>query len=64
MDGTNWMVQVPINDLMQLMQMKDNFDSMKQENAQLRREMEGLRRMQSEQMEVIGDLRRSLRAVL
>lgn len=64
MDGTNWMVQVPIKDLMQLMQMKDNFDSMKQENAQLRREMEGLRRMQSEQMEVIGDLRRSLRAVL
>lgn len=63
MNDSQWMVQVPINDLMQLMQMKDTFDTMKQENAQLRREMEGLRRIQSEQMEVIGDLRRACRSL-
>lgn len=58
MDGQNWMVQVPINDLMALMNMKQEFDRMNAENNQLRREMEGLRRVQSETMELVGDLRR------
>ena len=64
MPTANWMVQVPINDLMELMQMKDSFERMKEENSQLRREMEGLRLLQSETMTVVGDLRKSLRAVL
>lgn len=58
MDGSNWMVQVPINDLMSLMNMKQEFDRINAENMQLRREMEGLRRVQSETMELVGDLRR------
>lgn len=58
MDGQNWMVQVPINDLIALMNMKQEFDRMNAENNQLRREMEGLRRVQSETMELVGDLRR------
>ena len=58
MDGQNWLVQVPINDLMALMNMKQEFDRISAENTQLRREMEGLRRVQSETMELVGDLRR------
>ena len=56
MTSSNWMVQVPVSDLMELMTLKDDFDRVNAENKQLRREMEGLRRVQSEMMERLGDL--------
>lgn len=58
MATSNWMVQVPVNDLLALMGLKDDLDRVTAENAQLRREMDGLRRIQSESMQVLGDLRR------
>lgn len=53
-----WTVNVPVNDLLALMGLKDDLDRVTAENAQLRREMDGLRRVQSESMQVLGDLRR------
>jgi len=53
-----WTVNVPVNDLLALMGLKDDLDRVTAENAQLRREMDGLRRVQSESMEKLGDLRR------
>lgn len=53
-----WTVNVPVNDLLALMGLKDDLDRVTAENAQLRREMEGLRRVQRESMQVLGDLRK------
>ena len=61
MNGNNWLVQVPINDLLQLAKMLDGVSAIQDENRQLRRELDGLRRVQTEQMELIGDLRRVIR---
>lgn len=58
MASSEWTVQVPVNDLLALMGLKDDLDRVTAENAQLRREMDGLRRIQSESMQVLGDLRR------
>lgn len=58
MATSNWMIQVPVNDLLALMGLKDELEKVSAENAQLRREMDGLRRIQSESMQVLGDLRR------
>ena len=61
MNEQNWMVQVPIKDLLKLVEMLDGISTIQQENQTLRRELEGLRRVQSEQLEIIGDMRRVLR---
>lgn len=58
MASSEWTVQVPVNDLLALMGLKDDLDRVTAENAQLRREVDGLRRIQSESMQVLGDLRR------
>ena len=57
MPSSNWMVQVPVNDLLALMGLEEELKNCRAENAQLRREMDGLRRIQSETMQVVGDLR-------
>ncbi len=58
MPSSNWMVQVPVNDLLALMGLEEELKNCRAENAQLRREMDGLRRIQSETMQVLGDLRK------
>lgn len=58
MSSSSWMVQIPVNDLLALMGLEDELKRVTAENAQLRREMDGLRRLQSETMQVVGDLRR------
>lgn len=63
MPGSEWLVQVPLSELVALQNMTAEFDKLRLENAQLRRELEGLRRVQSETMQVLGDLRRDFRKV-
>lgn len=53
-----WMVQVPIKELLALCGLKDELDRISTENKQLRREVEGLRNIQSQMMEIMGDFRR------
>ena len=55
-----WMVSIPLSDLNLLINQLDSLDSVRAENAQLRREMEGMRNMFSELLNKFGDLRREL----
>ena len=53
-----WYVNVPLSELNKLVNQLDFMDSLKQENEQLRREMDGLRNMFSELQIAFGELRR------
>lgn len=56
-----WYVNIPFSDLNKLVNQLETLDGMKQENAQLRREMDGLRNMYNELLVQFGELRRELR---
>ena len=56
-----WSVNIPFADLQQLLNQLESTDAMKRENAQLRRELDGLRNMFSELLDQFGELRRELR---
>ena len=56
-----WMVSIPLSDLNLLINQLDSLDAVRAENAQLRREMEGVRNMFSELLTAFGELRRELR---
>lgn len=57
-----WMVQVPIKELLALCGLKDELDRITAENKQLRREVEGLHNIQSQTIEILGDLRRKIKS--
>ena len=52
------MVQVPIKELLALCGLKDDLERISAENKQLRREIDGMRNIQSQMMELLGDYRR------
>ena len=56
-----WLVSIPLSDLNLLINQLDSLDAVRAENAQLRREMEGVRNMFSELLTAFGELRRELR---
>lgn len=56
-----WSVNIPFSDLHQLMNHLDALDGLKRENAQLRREMDGLRNLYNELLDKFGELRREIR---
>lgn len=53
-----WFVSIPFDDLNKLLHEKELLEEMKKENAQLRREMDGLRNMFTELQIAFGELRR------
>jgi len=55
-----WMVSIPFSDLNKLVNQLDTMDAIIQDNAQLRREMDGLRNMYNELLVRFGELRREL----
>ena len=55
-----WSVNIPFSDLHHLMNHLESLDGLKRENAQLRREMDGLRNMFNELLNKYGELRREL----
>lgn len=59
----DWLVQVPLSQLLELKNSFEQQERIQQENAQLRREIEGLRRVQSETLIVLADLRKSVSGV-
>ena len=56
----NWFVSIPFSDLEKLLHEEKLLDDMKKENAQLRREMDGLRNMFNELLSKFGELRREV----
>lgn len=62
MNGSDWLVQVPLSELVALKNMSEDLVKIRAENEQLRREIQGLRRVQSEMMQLCGDLRKALKS--
>lgn len=58
---SEWQVTLPIKDLISLLNFSEDLQKMKDENKQLRREMEGLQNMFSEVCQQFGDVKRELR---
>lgn len=57
----NWLVSLPLDELVKLKQQQELFDEMKKENAQLRRELDALRNLYAEMIQQFGDIKRELR---
>ena len=55
-----WFVSIPFSDLEKLLHEEKLLEEMKKENAQLRREMDGLRNLFTELQIAFGDLRRGI----
>lgn len=62
MPVNDWLIQVPLSELLALKNMSTEFTKIREENERLRCEIQGLRRVQTEMMELCGDLRRALRS--
>lgn len=58
---SDWRVSIPLKDLVSLLNFSEDLESMKNENAQLRRELDGLRNMFSEVAQQLGDVKRELK---
>ena len=58
---SQWQVTLPIRDLVALLNFSEDLQKMKEENKQLRREMEGLQNMFSEVCQQFGDVKRELK---
>lgn len=60
MQSTDWLVQVPLSQLVQLQNISTELDLVKAENVRLKARMEGLHRTQYELMEIITGLRKEI----
>ena len=61
MGGNDWFIQIPLSQLVTLQGLPARLEGLEKENAQLRRELDALRRIQSEGLQLIGDIKRELR---
>lgn len=59
--SSEWLVQVPISDLVALQSLPGELVRLQKENEQLRRELDGVRRIQSETLQLVGDMRRKIK---
>ena len=57
----DWSIQVPLSELVALKELPGRMENLEKENKQLRREIDGLHRLYSEALQVLGDLRRDMR---
>ena len=57
----DWMVSLPLDELMKLKQQPEMFDQLMDENTQLRRELDALRNLYCEMIQQFGDIKRELR---
>lgn len=61
MDKHTWMLNVPITEIIALLGAIEDMEQISAENKQMRREIEGLRRVQNETLELVCDLRKEIR---
>lgn len=58
--ANEWTVNVPLSDLIKLVEFQQNQNQTQDELGRIRQELSGLRNLYSEVLGVIGDLRREL----
>ena len=58
--GSPWLIQIPLNELAALQALPAQMAALQNENHQLRREIEGLRTIQSQTLQKLGDLARAV----
>lgn len=58
--STDWMVQVPLSQLVALQNMSAEMDKLQDENMQLRRRMDGIHATLYQALERLGELQKSL----
>ena len=56
--ANDWTLQVPLSALVALQELPERMQKLEAENAQLRRELEALRNIQSQTLQLVADLRR------
>lgn len=56
--ASNWSIQIPLTDLVALQELPSKLEDLEIENKQLRRELETLRCLYSQTLEILGDIRR------
>ena len=61
MGGSDWSIQVPLSALVALQELPAKMEELSADNAQLRREVEALRGIHSETLQLVADLRREMR---
>ena len=61
MGGNDWFIQIPLSQLVALQELPARLEDLEKQNAQLRREIEALRRIQSEGFQVVCDIKREMR---
>lgn len=54
----DWSLQVPLSALVALQGLPERMNKLEAENAQLRRELEALRNIQSQTLQVLADVKR------
>lgn len=59
----DWLVQVPLRDLLELQSLIPQVEQLRLENKALVQRIEGLHRALYDTIEVIGDIRKNLRVV-
>lgn len=57
---SSWYVQVPLNDLLSLQNMVKDLDQLRNENAQLKRQIEGVHRTVYELMGAFNDYKKGV----
>lgn len=60
-DRSDWSISIPLSELVALQGLPAKMELMEIENKQLRKEIEALRCLYSQALEVLGDIKRELR---
>ena len=61
MQDSDWRVSVPIKELLSLVNFQNDIKQIHDENAQLRRELDGLRNMFNELLVQFGEVKREIK---
>lgn len=56
--GNDWSVNVPLSALVALQELPERMQKLEAENKQLRRELEALRAIQSQTLQLVADFKR------
>lgn len=59
-NGGNWLIQIPLSELVALQELPTKIEELERQNVQLRREIDGLRCMYSQALQMLGDIRHDM----